>query len=119
MGLSDHFTHFYLCGPGVVCVKCWDRLCILGRAPRTKETLPDFHEWCRVIRHSLIFRGLTGGQRDTPIFGASHHVCTLSFKIRGYFYKKTMTFLLKTKQKLMKHRIFKFRFLKVLLIKSV
>ena len=25
--------------------------CILGRAPRTKETLPDFCEWCRVTRH--------------------------------------------------------------------
>ena len=23
----------------------------LGRAPRTKETLPDFHEWRRVTRH--------------------------------------------------------------------
>ena len=22
----------------------WDRLCTLGRAPRTKETLPDFRE---------------------------------------------------------------------------
>ena len=22
--------------------------CSLGRAPRTKETLPDFREWCRV-----------------------------------------------------------------------
>ena len=22
----------------------WNRLCTLGRAPRTKETLPDFHE---------------------------------------------------------------------------
>ena len=21
---------------------CWDRLCTKGRAPRTKETLPDF-----------------------------------------------------------------------------
>ena len=38
-------------GPGVVVVNCWDRLCILGRAPRTKETLPDFREWCRVTRH--------------------------------------------------------------------
>ena len=34
-------------GPGVVVVKCLDRL-YLGRAPRTKETLPDFREWCRV-----------------------------------------------------------------------
>ena len=52
-------------GPGVVVVDCWDRLCILGRAPRTKETLPDFHEWCRVTRHPLLFRRLKGCQR-TP-----------------------------------------------------
>ena len=44
----------------------------LGRAPRTKETLPDFREKCRVTRHSRVFHGLTGSQR-TPGFGASHH----------------------------------------------
>ena len=38
--------------------------CILGRAPRTKDTLPNFHEWCRVTRHPRIFRGLTSCQRD-------------------------------------------------------
>ena len=43
----------------------------LGRAPRTKETLSNFHEKCRVTRHSLVFRGLTVSQR-TPGFGASH-----------------------------------------------
>ena len=43
----------------------------LGRAPRTKETLPDFREKCRVTRHSRVFRGLTGSQR-TPGFGVSH-----------------------------------------------
>ena len=43
----------------------------MGRAPRTKETLPDFCEKCRVTRHSRVFRGLTGSQR-TPGFGASH-----------------------------------------------
>ena len=37
----------------------------LGRAFRTKEILPDFHEWHRVTRHPLVFRGLTGSQR-TP-----------------------------------------------------
>ena len=37
----------------------------LGRAPCTKETLPDFRERCRVARHSQVFRGLTGSQR-TP-----------------------------------------------------
>ena len=44
--------------------------CSLGRAPRTKETLPDFHEWCRVTRHPRLFRRLTGCQRTTG-FGAS------------------------------------------------
>ena len=42
------YSFLSVCGPDVVSVKCWDRLCILGRALRTKETLPDFHEWCRV-----------------------------------------------------------------------
>ena len=32
----------------------------LGRATRTKGTLPDFHEKCRVTQHSRVFRGLTG-----------------------------------------------------------
>ena len=39
----------------------------LGRAPRTKETLPDFREKCRVTRHSRVFHSLTGSQR-TPGF---------------------------------------------------
>ena len=51
----------------------WDRFMqamYLGRAPRTKETLPDFLKWRRVTRHPLVFRGLTGSQR-TPGFEAS------------------------------------------------
>ena len=40
----------------------------LGRAPRTKETLPNFSEKCRVTRHPLEFRWLTGSQR-TPGLG--------------------------------------------------
>ena len=39
----------------------------LGRAPRTKETLPDFLKWRRVTRPPLVFHGLTGSQR-TPGF---------------------------------------------------
>ena len=42
----------------------------LGRAPRTKETLPDFLKWRRVTRPPLVFRGLTGSQW-TPGFGVS------------------------------------------------
>ena len=44
----------------------------LGRAPRTKETLPDFREKCRVTQHSRVFRGLTSSQR-TPGFGAPQY----------------------------------------------
>ena len=32
----------------------------LGRAPRTKETLPDFREKCRVTRHSRVFPRVDG-----------------------------------------------------------
>ena len=58
------YSFLSVCGPGVVGVKCLDRLCILGRAPRTKETLPDFREWRRVTRHPRIFRGLMSCQRN-------------------------------------------------------
>ena len=42
----------------------------LGRALCTKESLLDSLKWCRVTRHPLVFRGLTGSQR-TPGNGAS------------------------------------------------
>ena len=58
-------------GPCVVIVYGWDRLCTLGRAPRTKETLPDFHEWCRVTRHPRIFHRLTGCQRTPGFWGVT------------------------------------------------
>ena len=60
----------------------WDRfmqVLYLGRAPRTKETLSDFREKCRVTRHSRVFRGLTGSQRTLGI-GASHKHST---KLKG------------------------------------
>ena len=62
----------------------------LGRTPRTKETLPDFREWCRVTRHSRVFRGLTGCQR-TPRVGASQ----TTFRTRyGHFEFIVMPFRL-------------------------
>ena len=42
-----------------------------GRAPRTKETLPDFLKWCRVTRPPLVFRGLTGSQRTPGFWGVT------------------------------------------------
>ena len=41
----------------------------LGRAPRTKETLPDFLKWHRVTRPPLVFRKLTGSQRTPGFWG--------------------------------------------------
>ena len=43
----------------------------LGRAPRTKETLPDFLKWRRVTRPPLVFRGLTGNQRTLGFWGVT------------------------------------------------
>ena len=49
----------------------------LGRAPRTKETLPDFREKCRVTRHSRVFSGLTGSQRTPGFWGVTRTNCGL------------------------------------------
>ena len=67
-------------GPKRSFYSCWDYIALfgtgicrylyLGRALRTKETLPDFLKWRRVTRHPLVFSGLTGSQR-TPGFGVS------------------------------------------------
>ena len=55
----------------------------LGRAPRTKETLPDFLKWRRITRHPLVFRGLTGSQ-PTPGFGASQYHLVPIHCMNGY-----------------------------------
>ena len=52
----------------------WDRfmqVMYLGRAPRTKETLPNFLKWRRVTRPPLVFRGLTGSQRTPGFWGVT------------------------------------------------
>ena len=60
-------------GPGVVVINCWDKFCTLGRAPRTKETLLDFHKWCQVTRHPRVFRRLTGCQRTLEIWSVTRN----------------------------------------------
>ena len=57
-------------GPCVVIVIV-ETGCTLSRAPRTKETLPDFRERCRVTRHSRVFHGLTGCQRTPRFWGVT------------------------------------------------
>ena len=53
----------------------------LGRAPRTKETLPDFREKCRVIVHSRVFRELTGCQRTPWKWGVTAWYQSLGIRI--------------------------------------
>ena len=48
----------------------WDRW-FLGRAPRTRETLPDFRESGQVTQKSRVFRRLTGSQRTPGEWGVT------------------------------------------------
>ena len=53
----------------------------LGRAPRTKETLPDFLKWHRVTRPPLVFRGLTGSQRTPGFWGVTAWYQSIGIRI--------------------------------------
>ena len=58
----------------------------LGRAPRTKETLPDFLKWRRVTRPPLVFRGLTGSQRTPGFWGVTDWYQSLGIRRHGLGY---------------------------------
>ena len=66
----------------------------LGRAPRTKETLPDFREKCRVTRHSRVFRGLTGSQRTPGFWGVTLSIPLLVSKQTIHVYFMFSTYLI-------------------------
>ena len=68
---------------GLYCT-VWDRymqVLYLGRALRTKETLSDFREKCRVARHSRVFRRLTGSQRTPGFWGVTAWYQSLGIRI--------------------------------------
>ena len=68
MGPSGRFTHvivILMFGTGYM------QVLYFGRVPRTKETLSDFCEKCRVTRYSRVFRGLTGSQRTPREWGVT------------------------------------------------
>ena len=68
----DHVWSLLIIGTG---------FCTLGRAPRKKETLPDFRKWCWVTRHSRVFRGLTGCQRTPRGWGVTAWYQSLGIQI--------------------------------------
>ena len=69
------FTHVRIILPLLDCLRQVNagylQVLYLGRAPRTKETLPDFLKWRRVTRHPLVFRRLTGSQRTLGFWGVT------------------------------------------------
>ena len=69
---------------------CFVHVLYLGRAPRTMETLPDFHEKYRVTRHSQVFRRFTGSQRTLEIRGVT---TTLRIYTKIVFSKHDFIFL--------------------------
>ena len=57
------------CKPCVVIVNCLGQVLYLGRAPRTKETLPDFRE-CQVgYPISTSIPRVDGLSTNTPVLG--------------------------------------------------
>ena len=65
MGPRNHFySYMYLVNVD------WD-MCSMGRAPRTMETLPDFHEWYRVTRHPLLFPQVDRSSTDPRDWGVT------------------------------------------------
>ena len=57
------------CRPCVVIVNCLGQVLYLGRAPRTKETLPDFHEFRVGYSTSTSIPRVDGLSTDTPVLG--------------------------------------------------
>ena len=52
-----------------------------GRAPRTKEILPDFLKWRRVTRHPLVFRRLTDSQSTPGFWGVTAWYRSLGIRL--------------------------------------
>ena len=75
MGPSGRFTHVGIILDCLGQVNAgFIQVLYLGRAPRTKEILPNFLKWRRVTRHPLVFRGLTGSQRTPGFWGVTANV---------------------------------------------
>ena len=69
------------CRPYVVIVNCLGQVLYLGRAPRTKETLPDFCE-CRVgYPTSTSIPRVDGLSTDTPVLGRHSLASKLRYTI--------------------------------------
>ena len=82
MGPSGRFTHVGIILDCLGQVNAgFIQVLYLGRAPRTKETLPDALKWRRITRHPLVFRRLTGSQRTPEFWGVTAWYQSLGIRI--------------------------------------
>ena len=58
----------------------------LGRAPRTKEILPDFREKCRVTRHSRVFPRVDGQSTDPRDRGVTNLLKVFRRLLKFFFF---------------------------------
>ena len=101
------FTHVEIILHILDCLGQDMQVLYLGRAPRTKETLPDFLKWRRVTRPSLVFRGLTGSQRTPGFWGVTKthgHLWSISYKLGLFLQSKNGASGLSTGSPLFLHR---------------
>ena len=88
VGYIHYYEYWFMSQVVVLIIDCYIGLfgtgfiqvLYLGRAPRTKETLPNFREECRVTGHSRVFRGLTGSQRTPGFWGVTFMLYTKVIK---------------------------------------
>ena len=78
MGPSGCFTYVIVI---LMFGTCYIQVLYLGRASRTKKTMLDFREKCRVTRHSRVFCGLTGSQRTPGDWGVTAWYQSLGIRL--------------------------------------
>ena len=72
MGPSGHWYSYW------VILDCLEHVCILVELPVQRRLCSIFVNW--VTRHSRVFRGLTGSQRTSGIWGVTDIIGIFSFR---------------------------------------
>ena len=81
MGPRGHFFPYLYILHILDCLGQDMQVLYLGRAPRKKNTLPDFLKWRRVTRSPLVFRRLRGSQRTPGFWGVTAWYQSLGIRL--------------------------------------
>ena len=79
------FTHVGIILHILDCLRQDMQVLYLGRAPRTKETLPDFLKWRRVTRPPTCIPQVDGKSTDPRVLGRTSNILFL----KGYGMKRS------------------------------